>query len=980
MAVTVPPVATTKAPPPPDVRSLARRREIQRAEIAHNCLGRTITALRTWSPTAGRMGRVGVVGADPEDVGPAGRLLLGRDGELGRLFGMIDRLGKRGGALVLRGEAGIGKSALLEAVAERALEQGATVVTTTGTQSEARFAFGGLHQLLLRFLDRVDHRPDPQRRALEVAFGVSEGDPPDVFLIGLATLGLVTEREGETPLLLVVEDAHWLDRSSAEVLAFVARRLEMESVILFFAVRDGVPSGLDEAGLPELVLAGLDDVASRSLLEVNGAGLSNELKERILAEAAGNPLALIELPAAAADLDLIRASEPLPLTARLEATFATRLTALDADVQALLLLAALDDGYVAELSRAAEELLGGKVRGDGSTTAVASGLGTLDEGQFRFRHPSVRSAVYQAATGEQRRLAHAALARTLAGDQDRAVWHLAGAAQGLDEEIASALDGAADRARFRGGLDVAFAALERAAGLSADSRLCALRLLRAGDLAYQLGRSEEAVRLLRAALQLGRLPAYEAARASFDLETLTRAWSGASTILRFARVAEDLANRGDDRGALEALNTVSVRSYWDQLDDGTRQHVSAIVEGLAVPADDPQRLAALALIDPVHRSREVIAQIGQMSPVEMPGPEQSMAVGRAAMAVWADDLALPFLRLAVAGFRSDGRLARLAQCLAFEAWAHINCGAVRAAITGAAEAARLAEETRQLRYVLAANLAHAIAAAERGEEETADHLIADAEAALLPMGANPQLGLAAFARGRAALAAERPGEAYHALVRIFDPADACYQPYARGWALADLVDAAVRGGGDLALVCGLLSEWEQTAADTNAPHLKVQLAYAAALLADSADAGQRFHVAIKSSAPGWPFYTARAQLAYGGWLRRQRRAGDSRTPLREAAGVFDALGLRRFAERARSEMRASGERARRRVSEAWVELSPQELQIAQLAATGLSNREIGERLYLSHRTVSTHLYRLFPKLGITSRTQVREALEPPHGS
>ena len=435
------------------------------------------------------------------------------------------------------------------------------------------------------------------------------------------------------------------------------------------------------------------------------------------------------------------------------------------------------------------------------------------------------------------------------------------------------------------------------------------------------------MRLLRAALQLGRLPAYEAARASFDLETLTRAWSGASTIRRFARVAEDLANRGDDRGALEALNTVSVRSYWDQLDDGTRQHVSAIVEGLAVPADDPQRLAALALIDPVHRSREVIAQIGQMSPVEMPGPEQSMAVGRAAMAVWADDLALPFLRLAVAGFRSDGRLARLAQCLAFEAWAHINCGAVRAAITGAAEAARLAEETRQLRYVLAANLAHAIAAAERGEEETADHLITDAEAALLPMGANPQLGLAAFARGRAALAAERPGEAYHALVRIFDPADACYQPYARGWALADLVDAAVRGGGDLALVRGLLSEWEQTAADTNAPHLKVQLAYAAALLADSADAGQRFHAAIKSSAAGWPFYTARAQLAYGGWLRRQRRAGDSRTPLRDAAGVFDALGLRRFAERARSEMRASGERARRRVSEAWVELSPQELQI-----------------------------------------------------
>jgi DNA-binding CsgD family transcriptional regulator len=922
---------------------------------------------------------VGVVGAEPKAVGQAGRLLLGRDRELERLVGMIDQIGRRGGALVVRGEAGIGKSALLEAVGERARERGATVLTTTGTQSEARLAFGGLHQLLLPFLDRVEQRPEPQRRALEVALGVREGDAPDVFLIGLATLGVVTEREAESPLLLVVEDAHWLDRSSAEVLAFVARRLEMEPVIVLFAVRDGVPSDLDEAGLPRLDLVGLDGEASRALLEVNGAGLSGELTARILAEAAGNPLALIELPTAAAELDLVRASEPLPLTARLEATFATRLTALDTDVRALLLLAALDDGELAELGRAAEALVGARIDGDGWAPAVAAGLGTLDEGGFRFRHPLIRSAVHQAATGEQRRLAHAALARALAGDPDRAVWHHAAAARGPDEEVAAALDAASDRARLRGGLDVALAALERAAGLSADPRLRALRLARAGDLAYQLGRSEDAVRLLRAALQLGRLPAHEVARASFDLETLTRAWSGAATIHRFARVAEDLAGRGDARGALEALDTVSVRSYWDQLDDSTRHHVSAIVEELAVPVDDPFRLAALGLIDPVNRGREVIARVGQLSPLDLPGPERSMAVGRAAMAVWADNLALPFLRSAVDGFRSDGRLTRLAQCLGFEAWADINCGAVRMAIVGAAEAARLAEETRQLRYVLSAKLAHAIAAAERGEEETADRLIADAEAALLPMGANPQLGLAAFARSRAALAAARPGEAYHELVRIFDPADPRYQPYARGWALADLVDAAVRGDGDLDLVRDLLSEWEEIAAATRAPHLEVQLAYAAALLADKSTAEQRFQVAMTASAAGWPFYTARAQLAYGGWLRRRRRGADSRTPLREAARIFDALGLRCFAERARRELRASGERARRRVPEAWTELSPQELQIAQLVADGLSNREIGERLYLSHRTVSTHLYRLFPKLGVTSRTQVRDALDPSHG-
>ena len=416
---------------------------------------------------------MGAAGADPRAAGPVRRLLLGRDEELERLNGMIDQAPRRGGALVVRGEAGIGKSALLEAVGERAREQGATVVTTAGTPSEARLAFGGLHQLLLPFFDRVEHRPAPQRKALEVAFGVSAGDAPDVFLIGLATLGVVTEREAQAPLLLIVEDAHWLDRSSAEVLAFVARRLEMEPVILLFAVRDGVACDLDEAGLPDFAVAGLDDDASRSLLDVHGGGLSDGLKGRILAEAAGNPLALIELPAAAVDLDLTEPSEPLPLTARLEATFATRLTALDAVGRALLLLAALDDGELAELSRAAEALLGGPIHGGDWRATAASGLGTLGQGGFRFRHPLVRSAVHQAATAEERRLAHAALARTLAGDPDRAVWHRAAAAGGPDEKVAAALDAAADRARSRGGLDVAFAALERAPG-SAPTRGSAL--------------------------------------------------------------------------------------------------------------------------------------------------------------------------------------------------------------------------------------------------------------------------------------------------------------------------------------------------------------------------------------------------------------------------------------------------------------------------------------------------------------------------
>ena len=231
-----------------------------------------------------------------------------------------------------------------------------------------------------------------------------------------------------------------------------------------------------------------------------------------------------------------------------------------------------------------------------------------------------------------------------------------------------------------------------------------------------------------------------------------------------------------------------------------------------------------------------------------------------------------------------------------------------------------------------------------------------------------------------ALARERFGEAYEHLVRIFDPEGIAFHPFVRGWALADLADAAVRGDGDLDAVRGYLAEWEQVAAATRAPHLQVQVAYAAAILATDAVAERHFRTAIASAQAEWPFYVARAQLAYGAWLRRHRRLTQSRAPLREAAETFDALGLLRYAERARRELRASGETVRRRVPGGWAQLSPQELQIAQLAAEGLSNREIGEQLYLSHRTVESHLYRLFPKLGVTSRAQLRDALNPAPGS
>jgi DNA-binding CsgD family transcriptional regulator len=898
--------------------------------------------------------------------------LLGREDELAQLYDLIGGIDRRGGALVVRGEAGIGKSALLAAARERALQQGATVVSTTGTLSEAPLAFAGLHQLLLPLLGRLGLLPDPQRRALETAFGISNGAASDVFLIGLATLGLVAERAAEAPLLCVVEDAHWLDRPSAQVLEFVARRVESDPAILLFAVREGLPSSFDDADLPELRLAGLDEDASSALLDLAPVTLPPDLRRRILEEAAGNPLALIELPAAAAELGTgAPPSGPLPLTVRLEQTFASRLTNLSADVQRLLLLAALDDVDLAELSRAAETSVGP----NGLSTAVAAGLGTLESGRFRFRHPLIRSAVEQAATSEELRRAHAALAEALVDEPDRAVWHRAAAASGPDEEVALALEAAAERATLRGGGDVAIAAYERSAELTTEPHRRALRLFLAGDLALGRGRSRDGVRLVKAARQTG-LPAAEHAIASFYLELAESTWSGSATIRDFARIARELVAGGEGRRALEALSTVSVRAFWERLDDETRREIAAISDEIQAPADDPARLEVLASLDPIGRGRQVVERVTRLSPVEMSDPEELFAVGAAAQSVWADTLALPFLQAAAAGARAEGRLNLLAHTLVFKSWAELHSGAVLRAITSAAEGARIAEEIRSLRYMMAARLAQAIAAAEQSEDETPERLIAEAEALLIPLGSTPMLALPALARGRVALANERFSEAYEHLVRIFDPAGVAFHPFVRGWALADLADAAVRGDGDLDAVRGYFAECERVASATTAPHLQVQVAYASAVLATGVAAEQQYRIAIASGKADWPFYVARAQLAYGVWLRRHRRMTESRAPLREAVATFDALGLLRYAVRARRELRASGETVRRRVPGTWAQLSPQELQIAQLAAEGLSNREIGERLYLSHRTVESHLYRLFPKLGVTSRAQLRDALNP----
>jgi DNA-binding CsgD family transcriptional regulator len=452
-------------------------------------------------------------------------------------------------------------------------------------------------------------------------------------------------------------------------------------------------------------------------------------------------------------------------------------------------------------------------------------------------------------------------------------------------------------------------------------------------------------------------------------------WSGAGGFRAYLEAARDLAGSRHAGMALYMLESAALRAHFSNLDDSTRGELVALAVELSAGQRGPRFLAALATMDPVGHGAEVIAQVRNRTPVTAESPQDLFALGSAAAAVWSGDLAIPFFYAAIEGFRREGRLGLLAQALNFTAWDEVRRGNTWLAAAAAGEAARLGGDTGQPLYAASSRVVEVIADAGRGQTGAAEPRLAAADGVFLAVGAHPVRALVQLARGLVALACGQYGAAYSRLERMFDPGDVAYHQFMGGWVLADLADAAVHGGADLERVRAILSPWRRIANATSASHLQVQLHYADALLAGDGEAAGRFEEAAAYASADWPYYRARAQLAYGRWLRRRRRAAQARLPLREAVETLDALGAAVLADRARRELRASGESVRRRTAGAWDQLTPQELQIARLAATGLSNREIGERLYLSHRTVGTHLHRLFPKLGVTSRAELRTALE-----
>jgi DNA-binding CsgD family transcriptional regulator len=900
--------------------------------------------------------------------------ILGRDRELGIVGGLVANATTGGGALLIRGDAGIGKSALLRWAVGSAQSKKMRILQTTGVRTEANLPFAGLHQLLRPILAGLDALPKPQYAALGVAFGLVDGAAEDPFLIALATLTLLADAAARSPILVVADDVQWLDRPSADALAFVARRLGSDPLVMVVGLREGEESPFDAAGIDELVLQPLFDRDAWAIVSGLAPELSAAVRDRILREAAGNPLALVELSTTVRDETASgdRLPDILPLNARLERAFATRADDLPRDTQWLLLIAALDgrDG-VSEIVAAAG------VPASAIKPAVDARLVEVDGPSLRFRHPLIRSAIQQRATVEERHAAHEALAAVV-GDVDRAAWHHAAATDRPDESAAALLDAAADRAMQRGALTVAVAALQRAATLSEDGRERGTRLLRAADVANEIGHMGVVGQMLTDAEPID-VPVLEDRRQAWITAlsmTGPRSPHEKAKLRSVVAAAQRAGVAGQGDLGLALLQFASARSWW--LDPGPeiRSQIASTARDLADRTDS--RVVFLSSIAPEDHVDELLVQLTERARSREPiSGSDGRRFAIASLWLGALDLVVDFLNASIAGLRQEGRLGLLARALTIRAFGAVHLGTMATVASDLDEGSRLGIETRQPFYLATADVSQAIYLAYRGDIDGAEARMGDVVRVTLGAQAEGVLAESRHARGIIDLAAGRGDEAYEQLRHLFDPAHPSYHATVGGWAISDFAYAAALT--DHGAEAGsVLARLEADTVRMKMPWWRIGVAYGRAVLAattgDAASAEWAFATARAMDLERWPLARARLSLAYGTWLRRQRRVAESRAELRSARDLLDAIGVRYLADRAQQELGVSGEATRHRGIDVLDELTPQELQIARLAAEGLSNREIGTRLYLSHRTVGSHLYRVFPKLGISSRAQLHTAL------
>jgi DNA-binding CsgD family transcriptional regulator len=879
------------------------------------------------------------------------------------------------GSLVLRGEAGIGKTALLEYLIESASEL--TVVRAVGVESEMELAFASLHQLCAPMLDRLGRLPGPQREALEIVFGLSAGAAPDRFLVGLAVLSLLSEAAEERPLLCVIDDAQWLDQASALTLAFVARRLLAEPVGIVFAARG---PGEELQHVPELEVGGLGNGDARALLDSTVRFVLDErVRDRIIAETRGNPLALLELPRGLSATELAGGFGVLGVQAlpgRIEESYLRRLEALPEDVRLLLLVAAAEPIGDPLLLLSASERLGIEVS---AVEAATGGLLALEE-RVTFRHPLVRSAVYRSAGAPDRRAAHLALAEATDrnADPDRRAWHLAAATAGPDEEVALELERSAGRAQGRGGLAAAAAFLQRAVALTGDPARRADRALAAAHASLGAGTFDGARGLLAAA-EVG--PLDELQRARLDLLRAEAAYS---------------ESRGSDAPALLLRAAKTLEPLDPQLARETYLDAwsSALFAG---------QLASSASLHEVSRE----AQAARL-PAERPRPSDLLLQGFSLAFTEGRPAAAPVLEQAATGFAGSDvsieevlRWGWLATAAAVMVWDYETCLAV------ATRGVQLAREAGALTVLAVSVNVMTQAVVLGGEFGRAALLVAEADSVtdatgtqVAPYGALVLAGLQGraaeasglidstieectaggqgtavqYARWARSLLLNGLGRYQEATTAAQEASDDTPELFVSVWAAIELLEAATRSDQpELARAAH-----ERIAAATAVAPTDWALGIRArsrALLSEGETAERLYREGIERlGRTRLRPELARAHLLYGEWLRRANRRVDARVQLRVAYDQLTSIGMEAFAERARRELVATGEKVRKRTVETRDELTAQERQIARLACDGLSNPEIGARLFLSPRTVEWHLRKVFAKLGIHSRRELAVAL------
>jgi hypothetical protein len=833
-------------------------------------------------------------------------VLIGRDREVQMLTELIGKGTRAGQALVVLGDPGIGKSALLAAAQGAARAAGFRVLTAIGVESEAQLPFAGLHQILRPVLRAASELRPVHSTALRAAFGLEQGPTPDLFQIALAAVNLLAAVAAKQPVAVLVDDVQWLDPQSQQVLTFLARRAGPYPMVVIGAMRTGHSGSFLAVGLAELVVRGVDESAADDILSLAADTLRPADRLRIRHEAQGNPLALLELPAAWAGSAPPLADWQRPtLSVRLERAFAGRFAELPPTTRDGVLVAAVDPvNDLDEILAAASELSGSPSAAYVFGPAADVGLLRIDDGRVHFRHPLVRSGVLQSETLTRRQAAHAALTEVLADDPYRRTWHRAQSIVGPDDEVADELETNVAMLLGRGAVMSAIADLQRSAQLTSSSARRGHRLLVAAEHAFGLGRVDLVDQLVTAAARLD-LSELDYARRQWLQEIFNDGVPGDATrVLELCAIARRSAQAGDRDLALNLLLGAALRCWWADTGPAARARVAEVTRELTEATNDPRYIAALAVAEPVQECAAVVDLLSQFVPGEITDGDALHLLGMAAHAIGDTVRSVDFLGRAEALLREQGRLGLLSQVLSMQVIDRLELGDWDRASAAAAEGERLARETGQPIWRTGALVCDAMDNAFRGHGDRAFTYAAEVEMVASRQRLNDLLSCVQLVRGVALSNAGQYEAAYPELRRLFEPSDPSFHQRERFGAVMFLAEAAL-GAGQVEDARQVVAGLEEVAATAPSPLLHVHLRYARTILSGDASASQLYADLMNQDLSRWPWARARAELAYGSWLRRQRRHTESVGALGPALAAFERIGAPVWADRARAELTAA---------------------------------------------------------------------------